>query len=81
MCAILSEEADLFLGIVSRLKYQECDPAKLVKWLRDEGDSGEYTLADTYENTSTRLWEQLDVYKRQLLAAKQEAEEWLRPRQ
>lgn len=59
MCAILSEEADLFLGIVSRLKYQECDPAKLVKWLRDEGDSGEYTLADTYENTSTRLWEQL----------------------
>ena len=48
-----------FLGIVSRLKYQECDPAKLVKWLRDEGDSGEYTLADTYENTSTRLWEQL----------------------
>lgn len=59
ICQMLTNEVELFLSIVSRLKYQNCNPAKLVKWLCEEGDSGEYTLADTYENTRTRLWEQL----------------------
>lgn len=78
ICQMLTNEVELFLGIVSRLKYQNCDPAKLVKRLCEEGDSGEYTLADTYENTDARLWEQLLKFEDDNMApARRQLSSWI----
>lgn len=32
------------------------------KWLRDYADEGEYAFTDVYQNTTTRLWEQLILW-------------------
>lgn len=78
LCQMFTDEVELLLGIVSRLKYQDCDPAKLVKWVCEEGDSGEYTLADTYKNTDTRLWEQLLKFEDDNMApARRQLSSWI----
>lgn len=58
------------LLVVNRLDYSVMDKKEIKRILEDYGDSGGYTMVDTYLNTDTRLYEQICNFKEDSLTEK-----------
>lgn len=59
----ISNDAAGILSVLKRLDYNRIEERKIFDFLQDFGNDGEYTLADTYMNTETKLWEMLKKYQ------------------
>lgn len=58
----LDQELSTMLVILSRLDYSKLSFDEIKKALLTYSDDGEYTFLDTYQNTSVRLYEQIDNF-------------------
>lgn len=59
---ILASDIQNILDICSRIYFRYLEGWRIHWILKSLGDSGEYTLADTYEDTKARLYEMLSEY-------------------
>ena len=51
-----------FLLILENVPWHQLDIHIIQKEIKDYANEGEYTFADTYNNSAVRLWEQLQFY-------------------
>lgn len=56
---VFNKDITTYLQIMEQLKYNECPREKIMRWLKEYADDGEYAFTDAYLNTGLRCYEQL----------------------